>query len=76
MSEELHELAKEHAAAAHSTDFSGLITKLVLEDIKRTMRISEISADYAARADHPSVLVSPSQLPSRRNLNPIHAKSA
>ena len=64
MSEELHELAKKHAAAAHSTDFSGLITKLVLEDIKRTMRISEISAGYETESH--SVLVSPSQLRDMR----------
>lgn len=41
---ELHEKAKAHAQKVHYTDFSGLVTKLLVEDIRREKEASATAA--------------------------------
>ena len=42
ISDELHSKAVVHADKCHATDFSGLVTKLILDDMRVSRPISEL----------------------------------
>jgi hypothetical protein len=49
---QLHEDAKVHAKETHFTDFSGLVTKLIVADIARYKAGGDLSQSAKAAANH------------------------
>jgi hypothetical protein len=53
LTEELHKIATAHALNAHATDFSGLVAKLILQDLRSTTAISSMSEPAPKQVSEP-----------------------